>query len=129
MEPDWRLIHTFCNLRWKTFLKKISMHNDDIATTRVGFKYIFMDTWEQPTGWSSFSAAKTAAFTESAGLWWAIQAAVIAFCFFLARNLENDETVALSVVPVYFIAAPTYYYWVMLSIPFLDASHTFVRDQ
>lgn len=92
---------------WDNFIEKIKVHDSDISTTRVGFKYIFL--------WSESN--KLLAFEEGKLLWWSIMAGAVFLTGLLARKVEDYETVALSFIPVFFLAAPTFYYYVMLIVP------------
>ncbi len=105
---------------WKDFVTKIGLHDNDLSPTRVGFKYIFIDSYKQTgRGWTEFETRKVREFEESQTTWWAIQAAVLLITFFAARKLEDYETVPLGYVPAFFLTAPTFYYHVMLIVPFL----------
>lgn len=106
---------------WKEFGEKISLHNNDLSTTRVGFKYIFLDTKRLDAPWNAFVLAKQKEFADRKVSWLAIQAAVLAVCFLAMRKLDDHEALALSFVPVFFLTAPTFYYFVMLIIPFMFA--------
>jgi hypothetical protein len=52
-------------------------------------------------------------------IWWGIQAVVLGVSFFLVLTLEDYEALAYGYVPAFFMFAPTYYYHVMLIVPFL----------
>lgn len=96
--------------QWEEFLGKITLHNKDISTTRVGFKYIFLYPFER-------FGEKVRGFEEHRTAWWAIQAAVLLFAFFAVRRLEDYETIPFGFLPAFFLAAPTFYYYVMLIVP------------
>lgn len=97
---------------WREFFAKIAVHNGDISTTRVGFKYIFLWPWES-------GAEKAAAFEAHRVAWLATQAVVLILTFVAARRLRDYEALALGFVPVFFLAAPTFYYYVILIVPIL----------
>ncbi len=97
---------------WREFLSKISLHNGDISTTRVGFKYIFL--WPYETGGDKFRA-----FEAHQGQWMLIQGAVLAVTFLASRRLRAYEALCLGFVPFFFLTAPTFYYYVVLAVPFL----------
>lgn len=92
---------------WGNFAKKIAVHNNDISTTRAGFKYIFL--------WND--ANKGVAFQQHQTLWRVIMGVVLLATAFLTRKLEDYETLPLGFIPVFFLAAPTFYYYVMLLVP------------
>lgn len=97
---------------WKEFLAKISVHNDDISTTRVGFKYIFLWPFEGVPG-------KAGAFAEYHNLWRAILAVALGLSFAAARRMKPYQALGLGFVPAFFLTAPTFYYYVMLIVPLL----------
>jgi len=94
--------------RWGDFAAKIRVHNSDISSTRVGFKYIFLLPF----------ANKQLAFEQSKVVWWAIQAVVLGCSFFLVKRIEDYEAVAFGFVPVFFLTAPTFYYYAMMIVPY-----------
>jgi hypothetical protein len=104
---------------WRDFAQKIGVHNDDISSWRLGFKYLFIGAY-RPAGmsWTEFRDAKKALFDERQVLWWIIQGLVLIVCVCLVRNLEDYESVAFSFVPLFFLVAPTFYYYIMLLVPF-----------
>lgn len=94
---------------WRNFLAKIAVHDKDISTTRAGFKYIFLYTAQN----------KALAFEQHKVVWWSIMGVVLFVVGFIARRLEDQETLPLGFIPVFFLTAPTFYYYVMLVVPFL----------
>ena len=104
---------------WREFQDKITLHNNDLSTTRVGFKYIFLDTRAVAGTWSQFVVAKQREFADRRWQWLAIQGTVLAACFLASRRLRDHEALALGFVPVFFLVAPTFYYHVMLIVPFM----------
>ena len=92
---------------WNNFFEKIAVHNSDISTTRAGFKYIFVHG----------VIDKATYYAEHQTTWRIIMAAVILLTAFLMRKARDYETFALGFIPVFFLAAPTFYYYVMLIIP------------
>lgn len=98
--------------RWDSFAKKISVHNNDISTTRVGFKYIFLAPVESFGG-------KAAAFEAHQTLWRVMMAVFLLALVWPARRLEDYETIPFGFAPAFFLAAPTFYYYVMLVVPLL----------
>lgn len=97
---------------WKEFFAKISVHNDDISSTRVGFKYIFLWPYAGVPG-------KAAAFLEHQTLWRAILGSALALSFVAARRMKPYQALGLGFVPAFFLTAPTFYYYVMLIVPLL----------
>lgn len=102
---------------WKEFREKISLHDNDLSTTRVGFKYIFLWTTQITGGWNAWEAAQQKEFTDRRVLWWMIQAGVLALVFFAARRVKDHEALCLGYIPAFFLTAPTFYYHVMLIVP------------
>ena len=101
---------------WREFAGKIAYHNKSISDWRVGFKYIFMMAYRrQPPGTSSHGLF----FDEWRIVWWSIQVFVLALSVFLVRKLDDHEAMSYGFVPVFFLVAPTYYYYIMLLVPFL----------
>ncbi len=98
--------------RWESFSKKIAVHNNDISTTRVGFKYIFL---------SPFAAfgEKAAGFRDHQALWRFLMLIALALAAIPVLKLEDAETIPYSFVPAFFLTAPTFYYYVMLVVPLL----------
>jgi hypothetical protein len=99
--------------RWVDFTEKIQGHDKQIAGYRVGFKYAMLDP---DIGNRAVLAER---FESQKALWWTAQALVLVVVFFGARRLEDHHTMALSFVCVFFLTAPTFYYYQMLVIPFM----------
>ena len=101
---------------WQEFIAKIRYHNTCIGVWRVGFKYIFILAYKPPAGghvvYQQF-------FEDWKLLWWIIQAFVLLVSVFLVQKLEDYEAMAYSFVPTFFLVSVTYYYYVMLLVPFL----------
>ncbi|HPO14112.1 MAG TPA: CapA family protein [Candidatus Hydrogenedentes bacterium] len=92
---------------WGNFFEKIAVHDKDISTTRAGFKYIFIHN----------AANKAQEFEEHKIQWWSIIGVVLLGAMFVMRKAEDYETIPLSFIAVFFLTAPTFYYYVMLLIP------------
>lgn len=101
---------------WREFFEKVSQHNEDISAWRIGFKYVFLMTYDSALFWG---VTPDVFFQEHRTLWWGIQGLVFLFCFVSIGGLQPYEALALGFVPVYFFFAPTYYYYVFLMIPML----------
>ena len=97
---------------WQEFIAKISIHNADISTTRVGFKYIFL--WPFAT-----FGDKVAGFKAHQDLWWQIQAVMLVITFVAARKMKPYQALGLGFVPAFFLTAPTFYYYVLLIVPLM----------
>ncbi len=100
---------------WPGFADKIWQHHDSFSPWRVGFKHLFLGTYEYlPDGNTHHEV-----FRQRWLPWWALQGLMLAGLAFMTRRLETWETLALGFVPVFFLVAPTYYYYIMLVIPLL----------
>mgnify|MGYP003639608252 CR=1 FL=1 len=97
---------------WHEFIVKIGVHNKDISTTRVGFKYIFLWPFE------SFGD-KVRGFEAHQTAWWCCQGAMLFITFFAARKLKPYQALGLGFVPAFFLTAPTFYYYILLIAPLL----------
>ena len=104
---------------WKDFASKIKVHNAHIAPTRVGFKYVFLGIYKPPPGgvWPPFKTAKIQQFHDWRVVWWTIQGIVLLIALYLAKNLDDYETIPFCYAPAYFLTAPTFYYHVMVLAP------------
>ncbi len=98
--------------RWDSFAKKITVHNNDISTTRVGFKYIFLAPF--PT-----FGEKAKAFDAHKNLWRVSMLAFLLALVWPARRIEDYETIPYSFAAAFFLTAPTFYYYAMLIVPLL----------
>ena len=105
--------------RWGDFFRKISLHDNDISGMRVGFKYVFLMTHKVTGGWSAFEQAQWDKLERYRLLLWGIQGAVLVLSFFLIRGLDDYEALAYGFVPGFYLAAPTFYYQVMMIVPFM----------
>ncbi len=93
---------------WSDFFRKIGVHNAEISTTRVGFKYVFL---------RFYGSVTAGTFSQHQTMWWSIQAFVLLASFLAVRKLDDYESVAYGFVPAFFLASPTFYYYVMLIVP------------
>lgn len=101
---------------WREFIAKIAAHDRDIAAWRVGFKYVFLMSYNGTAFWGT---GLQEFFEHWKWLWWTIQVVVLTVSALLVRKLDDHEALAFGYVPVFFLFAPTYYYHVMLLVPFL----------
>jgi len=100
---------------WHAFWTKIQFHDTNMSGLRAGFKPLLLASAATVIAdWPSHPTARALRFDEVRTAWWAVLALVSAGCFVGARRLEDYETVSLGYVLVFFLAAPTYYYHVML---------------
>jgi hypothetical protein len=127
---------------WRDFAGKIGMHNEQVSPWRVGFKYLFIGTFLPPKVLPNDTAARLAEgrnawenmgqwfkdhkvvtqskyYAEHKGLWWSIQALMLLVSFFLVRGLSDTRALIYGFVPCFFLASPTYYYYIMLLVPLL----------
>lgn len=97
---------------WQEFIAKIGVHNADISTTRVGFKYIFL--WPFAT-----FGDKVSGFQDHQSLWWKIQGVMLVITFIAARRMKPYQALGLGFVPAFFLTAPTFYYYILLIVPLM----------
>jgi hypothetical protein len=67
--------------------------------------------------WFRWEAERQAIFASNQTWWWLIQAGVLVIWLLSLRRLRDYEAMAYGFVPVYFLTAPTYYYYAMLLVP------------
>jgi hypothetical protein len=97
---------------WREFLEKIRVHDDDLSPLRVGFRYLFLGSFETPERWGAWEEERLAFLHAHQLSWWAIQALVLGVVFFAARGTTAPMAIALGYVPAFFLTAPTFYYQV-----------------
>ena len=100
---------------WPGFADKIWQHHDSFSPWRVGFKHLFLGAYEYLPDGNTHQEV----FRQRWLPWWALQGLMLAGLAFMTRRLKTWETLALGFVPVFFLVAPTYYYYIMLVIPLL----------
>lgn len=100
---------------WQGFVEKIWQHHDSFSPWRVGFKNIFLGTYEYLPNGNTHQEVYRQRWLP----WWVLQGLMLAGLALIVRRLENWETLAVGFVPVFFLVAPTYYYYIMLVIPLL----------
>jgi hypothetical protein len=98
--------------RWGDFGEKITGHDEQIAGYRVGFKYMLIDPKLQ-------GDRAREMYDSRQGLRWTVIVLVGALVFLAARHLPDHHTIGLSFVCVFFLTAPTFYYYQMLVLPFM----------
>jgi hypothetical protein len=100
---------------WAEFSKKIALHNDYFAPPRVGFRNIFLMAYDYPPGgWRAYSEQAHKKLEDWRLLWLGIRVSAVLLVVYLAKNVEDYETIPLGYIPAYFLTAPTFYYHVML---------------
>ncbi len=98
--------------RWRDFSVKIASHDQQIAGFRVGLKYALIEP-----GPGAGSARKQ--LESKQHIWWIAQTLMLAAVFLASRRLADHETLGVSFLCVFFLTAPTFYYYQMLVIPFM----------
>lgn len=98
---------------WEIFLDKISLHNSDMSSNRAGFKYLF---YGLATG---LRFDDPAIFERQRLLFGGLSLLGVLPSIAVMRRLRPWQALYLGFVPVYFLTAPTFYYFVMLVVPFL----------
>jgi hypothetical protein len=101
---------------WREFLAKITGHNDDLSAWRVGFKYLFL--WA-PESRSPGGIAPFQYLENNQTLYYGCILVGLLVTVIAARNLPPHRALILGFVPVFLLVSPTYYYMVMLAVPFL----------
>ena len=105
--------------RWPGFFAKIALHDHDLSGMRVGFKYLFLMNYDNPTvGWPTFEAAQLATLERFWWFLWGIRGLVLMASLWLVKGLDDYETIPYGYVPAYFLTAPTFYYHVMIWLSF-----------
>lgn len=109
---------------WNEFISKISRHNVDISTWRLGFKYLFMGYFDPKIGWLTpfrdwTPQSQSGWYGTYENLWWSIQGGALLLALIAARGLKPHQAVILGFVPCFFLASATYYYFILLLVPFL----------
>lgn len=101
---------------WQAFLEKIRAHSDDLTPWRVGYKYVFLLA---PEGLSPGGISPAVYLENHKALYYGGMALALLLTVLAVRNLPPHRALILGFVPVFFLIAPTYYYMVMLVVPFL----------
>ena len=110
---------------WAQYRAKISKHNEDISTWRVGYKYIFIADFgddfsyiEKPLkAWQPRSHSSW--FNEKKTEWWTTQVYILLLTLFACMTLKDYRAYLLGFIPMFFLISPTYYYYIMLLVPLL----------
>jgi len=103
---------------WQTFWEKISFHDGRMSALRVGFKTLFLAAVSPfMENWPADSYGRSARAGEVQALLRGVQGLALVAAFFAVRRLKDYETIPFGWVLVYFLAAPTHYYQIVL-LPF-----------
>lgn len=101
---------------WKDFIEKITAHSDDISAWRVGLKYLFLMSHDMPgPGELSFMQR----LEEYGWVYRGLQLALLGFTFLLTRRIQTWQAYTFGFIASFILVAPTYYYYIMLGVPFL----------
>jgi hypothetical protein len=101
---------------WKEFLSKISLHNSDISAWRIGFKYVFVAAWD---GLSYGGRPIADVYSSFKPLYMMLQLGALVLMALALWHRADWEALALGYGAVFMLVAPTYYYQVMLIVPFI----------
>jgi hypothetical protein len=109
---------------WTEFAEKIGFHNSQISTWRLGFKYLFIGSFDDTLLWSTlFSEWRPKSisswYVTHRALYWSIQASAMCFALLVARNMKDHRAFIFSFVPCFFLVSATYYYFILLLAPML----------
>ena len=64
------------------------MHNDDVASNRMGFKYVWLASFGRDyEPWGIYAADAKKTFADSQVAWWAIIGAALVISAFAVRHL------------------------------------------
>ncbi len=100
--------------RWSDFAAKIAVLRSDYHPWNVGLPSVVVA--ELDGGRARLPADAVA---RGRTLIRSIQVAALVLCLFAVRGLEDHRALAFGFVPLFFLVAPTYYYYVVLLVPFL----------
>ncbi len=99
---------------WSRFARKISVHRADYHPWNVGLPSVVAAEFEAGRPVLPAGAVERRGWTL--GL---IQLAAVAACAYAARGLAGHRALAFGFVPTFFLVAPTYYYYIVLLVPFV----------
>ena len=101
---------------WKEFIIKITSHSNDVSAWRVGLKYIFLMSYDRPApGELSFSQK----IHEYGWVYTIIQLSLLSITFVLIRRISLWQAYTFGFIVSFVLVSPTYYYYIMLGVPFL----------
>jgi hypothetical protein len=115
---------------WSDFTKKISVHRADYHIWNVGLPSVFAAELDAPGGVPRSEGLlerlpETEAMLDADSLrsrrpWlWLTQAGMMLLWLLAIGRLDDHDVLALGFVPVFVLVAPTYYYYIVLLLPFL----------
>lgn len=94
---------------WTEFFEKILRHNDNVSPWRIGFKNFFVMAYDgSPIRLDDYALQYRIS-----------QGAFLLVWFIALARLKAADAFALSFIPVFVLTSSTYYYWVLLGVPFL----------
>lgn len=105
---------------WSEFTSNILSHSEALATKRIGLKYVLLTPaalrLERGAGWND---AMNARWRQLKPVALGIGLLSLLVLGVGVRRIEDYEAFALGVVPLFFLMAPTRYYWGCLLVPFI----------
>ena len=112
---------------WSDFARKMSLHRGHYHMWNVGLPSVVIAEFEPPesAGVGELRAPTGTVFyrkeshEERSGVILAIQVVALVACFFAVRRLCVHRALAFGFVPTFFSIDPTYYYYIILLLPFL----------
>jgi len=107
---------------WSDFATKISLHRGDYHQWNVGLPSVVVAEFVGDQALLPDGAVKDHALTIRL-----IQLAGLLLCFFAVRGLDDHRALAFGFVPTFFLVAPTYYYFIVLLVPFLFLAERMTR--
>jgi len=101
---------------WLEFWDKIIRHSGDLSGWRMGLKYVFL--------WSAdgapVSGLRAAEHLETYKLYYRLlQGALLALWVAALVNQRKEHVYALGLLPFFILTDATYYYYVVVALPFL----------
>lgn len=118
---------------WEEFARKIALHRSTYNHWNIGIHSIVIAEFDPPVprrealalrpegarNWRGNVFFRPAAVHEREGLLRVLQLAAVVLAFAAARKVPDSRAFALGFVPAFFLTAPTYYYFIILLLPFL----------
>ncbi len=102
---------------WLEFFEKIREHGSSIRDWRIGMVYVFI-AHNSATN-TLWGMTPTQILEHYGWILHCIRGVVLVLCFILSYRLKNYEAMALGIIPVFLLTGSTYYYYIMLGVPFL----------
>ncbi len=106
---------------WREFAANIGPHASAPATKRIGLKYVILPIGgevepDRASGQTANQALRER-WSRRQPLALVIAAGALFLMFLGSRRQEDFEAFALGVIPLFFLLAPTRYYWTVLFVP------------